>query len=71
MDIQPVFNEYKVITYMSPYLRRMRLQNEAAKEAFENSLSYYETMFIVRIYTSKRKCSVKEAVYHIFPELKL
>ena len=77
MDIQPVFNEYKAVTYMCSYFSKSEDQcsasiRQAAKEDFQNNESLYDTMkTIVRAYTSKRECFVQEAVYHIFPELHL
>ena len=77
MDIQPVFNEYKPVTYMCLYFSKSEGQcctsiRQAAKKAFENNESLYNTMkTIVRAYTSKRECSVQEAVYHILLELQL
>lgn len=49
MDIQPVFDEYKTMTYMCPYFSGSKVQfsqamKEAAKKAFKNNLYHYETM---------------------------
>ena len=49
MDIQPVFNEYKAVTYMCSYFSKSEDEcsldiRQAAKEAFENHLSNYKTM---------------------------
>ena len=77
MDIQPVFNEYKAITYMCSYFSKSEDQcsqamRQAAKEALENNIGHYQSMkTITRAYLSKRECSVQEAVYHVLPELKL
>ena len=77
MDIQPVFNEYKAITYMCSYFSKSEdecslAMRQAAKEAFEKKLDRYSTMrAIVRAYANKRECSVQEAVFHILPELHL
>ena len=77
MDIQPVFNEYKAVTYMCSYFTKSEDQcsqaiKQAAKEAFENKLEKFHVMkTIVNAYISKRECSVQEAVYHILPELQL
>ena len=74
IDIQPVFNEYKSVTYMCSYFSKSEDQcsaskRQAAKEAFENIESLYDIMkTIVSTYTIKRERSVQEAVYHIFPE---
>ena len=44
---------------------------EAAKEAFENNLHYYEIRTISQVYLSKPPCSPRKAIYHILPGLKL
>ena len=49
MAIQPVFNEYKAVTYMCSYFSKSEDQcsasmRQAAKEAFENNESLYDTM---------------------------
>ena len=71
MDIQSVFNEYKAVTYTCSYFSRSEDQCSAAmKEALDNELSHFDTMKnILQAYTSKRECSVQEAVYHVLPEL--
>ena len=77
MNIQPVFNEYKAVTYMCSYFSKSEdecslAMRQAAKEAFENNLSNYKTMQgIVRAYVNKCECLVQEAVYHVLPELHL
>ena len=77
MDIQPVFNEYKAVTYMCQYFSKTEDQcsqamKQAAKEAFENNMYHPDTIkTIVKAYLRNRECSVQEAVYHILPELKL
>ena len=77
MDIQPVFNEYKAVTYMCQYFSKTEDQcsqamKQAAKEAFENNMHHQDTMkTIAKAYLSNRECSVQEAVYHILSELKL
>ena len=43
MDIQPVFNEYKAVTYMCQYLPKIEDQcsqamKQAVKEGFENNI---------------------------------
>ena len=43
---------------------------EVAKDAFNRGVSDYEKMkAIAKAYTTKRECSVQEAVYLIMPEL--
>ena len=77
MNIQPVFNEYKAVTYMCSYFSKSEDQcsaamKQAAKEALDNELDHFGTMKnILQTYTSKRECSVQEAVYHVLPELHL
>ena len=73
MDIQPVFNEYKAVTYMCSYFSKYKHEcsfamTQAAKEAFENNLSNYKTMRgIVLAYVNKCECLVEEAVYQLLP----
>ena len=75
INIQPVFNYYKAITYISSYLSKEEDEcSQAVKQAFRETLekgaSYYEQMkTIAHAYSSKRECSLQEAVYHIMPEL--
>ena len=75
MDIQPVFNHYKAVSYMCAYFSKSEDETSkamklAAKEASENHLNNYEQMkSIAQAYATKSECSVQEAVYHIMPEL--
>ena len=75
IDIQPVFNYYKAVTYMCAYLSKSedecsQAMNQAAKEAYENNLDTYEKMkAISKAYVTKREVSVQEAVYLVMPEL--
>ena len=75
IDIQPVFNYYKAITYMCSYLSKeedecSQAMKEAFKETLESGASYYEQMkSVAHAYPSKRECSLQEAVYHVMPEL--
>ena len=77
MDIQPVLNEYKAVTYMCQYFSKTEDQcsqdmKQAAKEAFENNMHHQDTMKIfAKAYFSNLECPVQESVYHILPELKL
>ena len=77
MDIQPVFNEYKAVAYMCFYFLKSEdkcsfAMKQAALEAFNTKLDQFNAMKnILKAYTSNRKCSVQEAVYHILPELHL
>ena len=75
IDIQPAFNHYKAVTYISAYFSKAKdgtseTMKKAAKDAFKRGLSDYEKMkAIARSYTTKSECSVQEAVYLIMPEL--
>ena len=77
MDIQPIFNEHKAVTYMCQYFSKTEDQcsqamRQAAKEALEDNMHYHDIMkTIAKAYLSSRECSVQEAVYHVLPELKL
>ena len=49
MDKQPVFNEYKVATYMCQYFLKTKNRclhdiNQAAKVEFENNMHHHDTM---------------------------
>ena len=75
MDLQPVFNHYKAVTYMCKYLSKAEDEcSNAMKQAFQearemNCSKYEEMVKIAKAYASKRECSVQEAVYHVMPEL--
>ena len=75
LDIQPVINHYKAVTYMCAYFSKSedetsQSMKQAAKEAASTGKDKLEVMkSIARAYASKRECSVQEAVYHIMPEL--
>ena len=75
LDIQPVINQYKAVSYMCAYFSKSedetsQAMKQATSEAVANSSSKYDTMkAIARAYATKRECSVQEAVYHIMPEL--
>ena len=77
MDIQPVSNEYKMVTYMCQYFSKTENQcsqgmKQAAKETYESNINHHDNMkTIAKAYLSNRECSVQEAVYHILSELKL
>ena len=52
MDIQPVFNEYKAMTYMCQYFSKTEDQcsqpmKQAVKEASENNMHHHDTMKII------------------------
>ena len=49
MDIQPVFNEYKAVTYMCQCFSKTEDQcsqalQQAAKEAYENNMHHHDAM---------------------------
>ena len=75
IEIQPVFNYHKAVTYVCSYLSKeedecSQAMKQAFKETLEKRASYYEQMkTIAHAYSSKRECSLQEAVYHIMPEL--
>ena len=75
IDIQPVFNHYKAVTCMYVYFSKSEdgtseAMKQAAKKALSASKTEFETMkAIAKAYSTKRECSVQEAVYHILPEL--
>ena len=75
IDIQPAYNYYKAITYICNYLSKegdecSQAMKRTFKETLEKEDSYYEQMkTIAHAYSSKRECSLQEAVYHIMPEL--
>ena len=75
IEIQPVFNYYKAVTYICSYLSKeedecSQAMKQAFKETLEKRAGYYEPMkTIAHAYSSKRECSFQEAVYHIMPEL--
>ena len=77
MDVKPVFNEYKAVTYMCQYFSKAEDQcsqtmQQAAKKAFEINTHHHDTIkTIAKACLSNREFSTQEAVYHILPELKL
>ena len=77
MDVQPVFNEYKAVTYMCSYFSKSEDQcsaamKQAAKEVLDNEFGHFDAMKnILHAYASKQECSVHKAVYHVLPELHL
>ena len=77
MAIQPVFNGYKAVTYMCSQFSKSEdkysfVMKLAAQEAFDTKLYLFNTMKnTLKADTSNRESSIKEAVYHILPELHL
>ena len=75
LDIQPVYNCFKAVTYMCAYFSKSEdkcstAKKEALKMAEQNDLSRFETMVnIAKAYNTNRECSVQEAVYLTMPEL--
>ena len=77
IDIQPVFNHYKVVRYMCAYCFKTEDETseaikQAAREALVGNKSDYEyekMEAIARAYATERECSVQEAVYIVMPEL--
>ena len=75
IDIQPVFDHHKAVTYMCSYLLKQEDECfEAMKQAFKESLekgagSYEQMKSVTHAYASKRECSPKEAAYQIMPVL--
>ena len=75
IDIQPVFDYYKAVTYMCSYLSKQEDEcSQAMKQAFKESLergagSYEQMKSVVHAHVSKRECSLQEVVYKVMPEL--
>ena len=61
IDIQPVFNHYKAVTYMCAYFSKAEdetseAMKQAAKEALSGNKSHYDKMkAIARAYATKRE----------------
>ena len=75
MDIQPVINEYKAISYMCAYLSKTEdscsnTMKQVLTESIEKRQNNFDQMrAIAHAYASNRECSVQEAVHHCLPEL--
>ena len=75
IDMQPVFNHYKAVTYMCAYFSKSEdetseAMKQAAREAFKSNKTNIEQMIsVARAYATKRECSVQETVYILMPEL--
>ena len=69
IDIQPVLDYYKAVTYMCSHLskqedERSQAMKQALKESLEKGARSYEQMkFVAHGYSSKRECSLQGAVY--------
>ena len=77
MDMQPVFHEFKAVTFICQYFSKTEGQcsqgmKQRATKPFEKNMHHHDIMkTIARAYLSNRECSVQEAVYHVLPELNL
>ena len=73
LDIQPVFNYFKAISYMCSYFSKSETESSVAmKKALEEccDLEFKDRMKKIAIaFLSHRQCSVQEAVYQLLPEL--
>ena len=75
IDIQPVCNYYKAVTYMCAYFSKCEEKcSVPMKEAFQQAKDLGYTKFktmtnIAKAYNSNREVSVQEAVYLVMPEL--
>ena len=75
IDIQPVFNQYKPVSYICVYFSKAEdATSEAMKQAAELAMSVAHTKRehmtkVARAYLTKCECSVQEAVYHAMPQL--
>ena len=75
VDLQPVFNHYKCITYVCSYFTKDETESpqaimNAAKEARTNNLSVAEGLRkIGATFLSTREVSSQECVYPCMPEL--
>ena len=75
VDLQPVFNHYKCITYVCSYFSKDETEcsqaiMNAAREAKDNNLNIRETLRKVgTAFLSCREVSAQECVYRCMPEL--
>ena len=75
INIQPVFDYYKAVTYVCSYLSKEEDEcSQAMKQGFKESLergtgSYEQIKLLAHAYLSKRECSLQEAVYQVMLEL--
>ena len=64
VDMQPVFNEYKTVTYMCQNFSKIvdqcsQAMKQAAKETFDNNIYHHDPMkTIVKTYLTNKECSV-------------
>ena len=72
VDIQPVINHYKAVAYMCVYFPKSEEEamKQVVKETVKENINVFQKMkAFSKAYTTKRECSVQEAVYHIMPDL--
>ncbi|XP_057292445.1 uncharacterized protein LOC130621150 [Hydractinia symbiolongicarpus] len=73
LDLQPVFNYYKAVSYMCSYFSKSENESSLAmKKAAEESenLNLPDRMRKLALaFLSHRQCSLQEAVYQVLPEL--
>ena len=75
MDLQPVFNHYKCITYVCSYFSKDETEcsqaiMNAAREAKDNNLNIRESLKKVgTAFLSCREVIAQECVYRCIPEL--
>ena len=73
MDIQPVFNHYREVEYMSVHLSKSENEcsvamNQAVRDAFKKELNTYEQMkSVANAYINEKECSIQECVYQFLP----
>ena len=75
LDIQPVLDYYKAVSYMCTYLSKsedesFEAMKQAAREAYESGKPVCERMkSVARAYRTYRKMPVQEAITIALPEL--
>ena len=73
MDIQPVFNYYKAVSYMCSYFSKCETESSIAMRKVSQeseNLGYEDRMRKLAIaFLSHRQCSLQEAVFQVMPEL--
>ena len=77
LDIKPVLDYYKAVSYMCAYLSKSEDESseamkQAASEAYESGKTVFERMkSISHAYRTHREMSVQEAVATVLPEIRL
>ena len=75
LDIQPVLDYYKAVSYMCTYLSKSEEESfeamkQAAREAYESRKPVRERMkSVARVYRTHREMYVQEAVTIALPDL--